>query len=150
MGTRIEDIIKFAMGEEIKAAELYEKYAKIVKEPGAQRMLDDMALMERGHEQKLRKFEKTGADTLAKIGEVADLQISDFLVEKELTEDSSIQDVFIFAMKAEQKAFELYTRLAELEVSTDTVRLFRELAEEERKHKLDLESEYEKEYMRDM
>lgn len=150
MGTRIEEIIKFAIGEEIKAAELYEKNAKTVKEPGAQRMLEDMALMERGHEQKLRKFEETGADTLARIGEVADLQISDFLVEKVLTEDSSIQDVFIFAMKAEQKAFELYTRLAELEASTDTVRLFRELAEEERRHKLDLESEYEKEYMRDM
>ena len=150
MGTRIEDIILFAIEEEIKAAGLYEKYAKIVKDSGAQRMLEEMALMERGHEQKLRIFEESGKDTLAKIGEVPDLQISDFLVEKELTEDSSVQDVFIFAMKAEQKAFELYTRLAELEVSTDTVRLFRELAEEERKHKLDLESEYEKEYMRDM
>lgn len=150
MGTRVEEIFKFAIGEEIKAAELYEKNAAIIQDAGAQRMLEEMALMERGHEQKLRKFEETGKDTLVKIGEVPDLQISDFLVEKELTEDSSIQDVFIFAMKAEQKAFELYTRLAGLEVSTDTVRLFRELAEEERKHKLDLESEYEKEYMRDM
>lgn len=150
MGTRFEEIIKFAIGEEIKAAELYEKYAPVVKEPGAQRMLEEMALMERGHEQKLRNFEGTGKDTLSKIGEVQDLQISDFLVEKELTGESSIQDVFIFAMKAEQKAFELYTKLAELEVGTDTVKLFRELAEEERKHKLDLESEYEKEYMRDM
>ena len=150
MGTRVEEIIKFAIGEEIKAAELYEKYAKIIKEPGAEQLLNAMSFMERGHEQKLRKLEETGSDTLAKIGEVSDLQISDFLVEKELTEESSLQDVFIFAMKAEQKAFELYTRLAELEISTDTVRLFRELAEEERKHKLDLESEYEKEYMRDM
>ena len=150
MGTRIEEIIKFAIGEEIKAAELYEKYAQVIKEQGAQRMLEEMALMERGHELKLRKFEETGRDVLAKIGEVPDLQISDFLIEKELTERSSVQDVFIFAMKAEQKAFELYTRCAELEVSTDTVRLFRELAEEERNHKLGLESEYEKEYMRDM
>ena len=150
MGTRIEEIIKFAIGEEIKAAELYEKSAKVVKETGAQRMLEEMALMERGHELKLKKFEETGGDTLARIGDVADLQISDFLVEKELSEGSSIQDVFIFAMKAEQKAFELYTRLAGLEVTTDSVGLFMELAEEERKHKMDLESEYEKEYMRDM
>ena len=150
MGTQVEEIIKFAIGEEIKAAELYEKYAAIIQDAGAKRMLEEMALMERGHERKLRNFEETGRDTLAKIGEIPDLQISDFLVEKELTEDSSIQDVFIFAMKAEQKAFELYTKLAELEVSTGTVRLFRELAEEERKHKLDLEGEYEKEYMRDM
>lgn len=150
MGTRIEEIIKFAIGEEIKAAELYEKNAKKVKDTSAQRMLEEMALMEHGHEQKLRKFLETGADILVKIGEVADLQISDFLVEKELTDESSLQDVLIFAMKAEQKAFELYTRLAEMEVSTDTVRLFRELAEEEKRHKLDLETEYEKEYMRDM
>ena len=150
MGTRIEDIILFAIEEEIKAAELYGKHAAIVKDAGAKRMLEEMALMERGHEQKLKKFKETEIDTLAKIGEVPDLQISDFLVEKKLTEDSSVQDVFIVAMKAEQKAFQLYTRLAELEVSTDTLRLFRELAEEERKHKLDLESEYEKEYMRDM
>ena len=150
MGTRIEEIIKFAIGEESKAAELYEKYAKIIKEPGGKQLLTEMALMERGHGQKLRNFEETGSDTLAKIGDVPDLKISDFLVEKELTEESSLQDVFIFAMKAEQKAFELYTKLAELEVSTDTVKLFRELAEEEKKHKLDLESEYEKEYMREM
>ena len=150
MGTMINEIIKFAMGEEIKAAELYEKYAKFVRSQASRRLLEDMAKMEWGHETKLRRILETGKDSLAKIGEVQNLKIADFLVETKLTENSSIQDVFIFAMKAEQKACELYTRLAELEPTVDTIRLFRELAQEEKKHKNDLEREYETVIMRDM
>ncbi len=150
MGTMIQEAIKFAMGEEIKAAELYEKYAKYARSQASRRLLEDMAKMEWGHETKLRRFLETGKDSLARIGEVPNLKIADYLVETKLTETSSIQDVFIFAMKAEQKAFELYTRLADLEPTVDTIRLFRELAQEEKKHKNDLEREYETVIMRDM
>jgi rubrerythrin len=150
MGTLINEIIKFAMGEEIKAAELYEKYAKTVKSQASRRLLEDMAKMEWGHETKLRRFLETGKNSLAKIGEVPNLKISDFLVGTKLTENSSIQDVFIFAMKAEQKAYELYSRLADLEPTVDTIRIFRELAQEEKKHKNDLEHEYETVIMKDM
>ena len=149
MSESFTDVITFAIGQEIEAAELYEKYAQVVKDRGAQMMLEEMAQMERGHEQKLKKFLETGQKELAAFGEIADLHVSDYLVEKELTEESSIQDVFVFAMKAEEKAYALYIRLAALEADTDKLMLFAELAEEEKKHKYNLEQEYEREILRE-
>lgn len=149
MATHFEDLVQFAIEQEIDAAELYEKYAVIVKDRGTKRLLEEMAVMEREHEQRLKKFKETSRDLFVRIGEVPDMHISDYLVEKELTENSSIQDVFIFAMKAEQKAYELYSRLSIIEPDLDKLHLFEELAEEEKKHKLDLETEYENIFMKD-
>ncbi len=149
MATLIEDCIQFAIEQEVKAAELYEKYAEIAKDHGTRQMLNSMALMERGHEQKLKNFIETGSDLLATFGEIPDLHVSDYLVASELTEESSLQDVFIFAMKNEQKAYDLYIDLAATEPDSDKLILFAELAEEEKKHKHDLEMEYEREVLRE-
>ncbi len=149
MVTNFEDAIRFAIEQEIKAAELYEKYAGIVTGVGTKKMLEDMADMERGHEAKLKAFKETNYDTLARIGDIPDLHVSDYLVEKDLNENSSIQDVFIFTMKAEQKAYELYSKLAAIELDLEKTHLFEELAEEEKQHKYSLEKEYESEILQE-
>ena len=68
---------------------------------------------------------------------------------RNLVEDSSIEDVYVFAMKAEQKAYELYSELAGLELEEKAKAMFAALAAEEKKHKEGLEVEYEKECMRE-
>jgi len=144
MYTRFYDFIQFAIELENDAAELYEKYSDIVTSPGTKAILKSMALMERGHEAKLKLLQETGESLLKNAEVVNDLHISDYLLEPILREDSDIQSVFIFAMKAEQKAYELYSKLATLETDYDTQQLFIALASEEKKHKFDLEKEYEK------
>ncbi|MBD3346377.1 MAG: hypothetical protein GF401_15095 [Chitinivibrionales bacterium] len=141
---RFENIIDFAIKSEIAAYELYEKYAGIVTNPAQKKLLSEMAAMERGHEQKLRKLYETGKAVFVKPQDVQDLKIADYLVDVELRESSPIEDVFIFAMKSEQKAFDLYSRLAGQEQKEEYKNLFLGLAGEEKKHKHDLEVEYEK------
>jgi rubrerythrin len=149
MGTRFEDFITFAVEQETKAAELYEKYAGIVDSRAARQLLQEMAVMERGHEAKLKGFMTTGRMFISKIGEISDLHVSDFLVDTQITSTSTVEEVFVFAMKAEQKAVDLYLKLASFEENGQVGKLFSALATEEKKHKFDLEKEYEKMFMID-
>ncbi len=145
--SRFQDFLQLAIDLEIEAAQLYEKYAKLVKSQSAKKLLADMAVMERGHEAKLKEFVKTGSAYFSKIGVIADMHICDYMTQPELRDDTSIEDVFVFAMKEEQKACDLYSKLGALEADTAVSSLFTALAGEEKKHKRDLEVEYEKEFM---
>jgi rubrerythrin len=149
MGTRLEDFVAFAIEQEIKAAQLYEKYAAVVDSRTARQLLKEMAAMEREHEAKLRDFLATGRMFISKIGELTDLHIGDYLVDASVNATSTVEEVFVFAMKAEQKAYDLYTKLALLEENGQLKRLFASLATEEKKHKFDLEKEYEKLFLRE-
>jgi rubrerythrin len=148
-GSRFEDFLALAIDKEIEAATLYEKYSHLVKASSSKRLLADMALMERGHEKKLKDFMKTGTAYFSKIGVIDDMHVSDFMTQPALTENSPLADVFVFAMKEEQRAFDLYSRLGALEQEGTVKQLFGALADEEKRHKHDLEVEYEKEFMRE-
>lgn len=148
-GSRFQDFIQLAIDQEVAARQLYEKYAAAIKPASSKKLLSEMALMERGHEKKLREFMKTGAAYFSKIGVIDDMHISDYLSQPQLTDSSSLQDVFVFAMKEEQRAHDLYTKLGGLETDSIVKGLFSALADEERKHKHDLETEYEEKFMKD-
>ena len=53
-----------------------------------------------------------------------------------------LQDALIVAMKAEKAAFKLYSDLAEAAGDANTRNLFQSLAQEEARHKLRFEIEY--------
>ncbi len=141
---RYQDFISFAIEKEIEAARLYEKYASIVQSRGSRKMLLELAEMEREHERRLRELLKGEDVQLGTQGPLPDLRIADFMVSATLRQDSSIEDAMAFAMKAEQKAYALYTKLSELETDNRTRQLFADLATEELSHKHNLENEYEK------
>jgi rubrerythrin len=52
------------------------------------------------------------------------------------------QEALLFAMKSEKAAFTLYTKLAEVADDAALARIFQSLAQEEAKHKLRFEVEY--------
>ena len=56
--------------------------------------------------------------------------------------DISYQDALILAAKKEKAAFRLYTKLSDLAQDTELKQLFAALAQEEAKHKLRFEVEY--------
>lgn len=146
---RYREIIEFAITKEQEAASLYEQYREVVTAAAGKKLLAEMAQMEREHERLLTDILERGDDHLTgKTESVGDLHLSDYLVDIELKKDSPIEDVFIFAMKAEQKAADLYGRLAELQSDSDARELFARLSKEEKKHKLDLESQYDEGIMR--
>lgn len=144
---RFDDFVRFAIDREIEAAALYEKYATVASARSSRELLLQMAVMERGHEAKLRGLLATGKGDFARPGTVDDLHLSDFIVECPVNDATDLQGVFLFAIQAEQKACALYTRLARLEEETETRELFAVLAAEEQQHKHDLEVEYERQFM---
>jgi rubrerythrin len=146
---RFEDFVKFAIGQERAAATLYADYAAIATSRPTRLLLDEMADMERSHETKLKVLLATGMANFPWPGEVRNLHISDFMPGEELTPGSPLDKVYVFAMKAEQKANELYLKLAALEVDATTRELLLSLAAEEEKHKHDLEIQYERVFMKD-
>ena len=146
----LKDAIKIAIKEEINAYNLYMETSKKVSGAGTKKMLEELAEMEKGHRKLLEVvFEKQKSDVLGKNIPGHNPAIADFLVEVELTEHSSVQDVMIFAMKAEEKAYNFYTELKKQFSGTALENLFNSLAEEEKGHKTKLEQEYEDNILRE-
>src|SRR5574340_958527 len=73
---------------------------------------------------------------------IQDLHITEYLVDKDITEVKDSQDLLIVAMKKEQKSYNFYVSLAQSADSTDMKKLCRILAQEELKHKHKLELYY--------
>jgi rubrerythrin len=78
-----------------------------------------------------------------------DLKIADYLVDVELKPDMGYQEVLVFAMKAEKAAFKLYSDLAASADDEELRRTFLALAQEEAKHKLRFEVEYDDDVLRE-
>ena len=74
---------------------------------------------------------------------VQDLKIGDYLVEVDSSRDDlSYQDALIIAMKEEKAAFKLYSDIAARVEDPAAKEVFLMLAQEEAKHKLRFEIEY--------
>ena len=139
--TTIEDILDYAISNEEKAAALYHELAKKVERPGMREAFLHFAKEEEGHKARLLKI-KEGEIPVVDDQKVSNLGITEQLVNPEPTPQMTYQEALLFAMKAEKAAFVLYTKLAEMTSDAGLQRIFRNLAQEEAKHKLRFEIEY--------
>jgi len=73
---------------------------------------------------------------------ILDLKIGDYLVDTEPGPNLDVQQALILAMKQEKAAFRLYTDLAAAAPDEELRGLLLALAQEEAKHKLRFEVEY--------
>ena len=80
---------------------------------------------------------------------VETLNLADYTVDVDVTGDLDYQDALIIAMKREKAAFRLYNDLAERVNDSELRDLFLGLAQEEAKHKLYFETEYDERMLRD-
>jgi len=139
--TRIETILDFAIEREQEAVDFYTEMAGKVKSPAMQDVFKQFAQEERGHQAKLRGV-KTGRTTLVSKGTVPHLALGDYLVAEAAGPEISYQDALILAMKREKAAYRLYTDLAGQVGDAEVRNLLLTLAQEEAKHKLRFEVEY--------
>ena len=137
----IEEILDFAIEKEQQAADFYTDLAGRVDKPQMKKVFEGFSKEELGHKSKLLNV-KEGKFAMPAQQKVLDLGIGDHLVEVELKADIDFQDALILAMKAEKAAFKLYTELAEATDDENAKKLFLSLAQEEAKHKLRFEIEY--------
>ncbi|MGD2245907.1 MAG: ferritin family protein [Candidatus Aminicenantes bacterium] len=141
--SKFGDIIKFAIAREETAYKTYGEMSEKAETPGLKDLLLELQAEEKNHKKLLQDITETGVDNL-ETHEVIDLKISDYLTEEPPTPDMSFQDLLIHAAKKEQEAVDLYSNMKEAIKSDDLKKLFDFLIEQEKTHKLKLETEYEK------
>jgi rubrerythrin len=137
----IEDVLDFAISSEQESVEFYTRLAERAEKPWMQAVFEGFAREERGHEAMLISIKQGGRD-LPPPAKIQDLKIGDYLVDQKPDPDLDYQQALILAMQKEKAAFRLYTALADLTENEDLRQTFQALAQEEAKHKLRFEVEY--------
>jgi len=136
-----DEILDFAVKNEEEAAEFYTTLAGQTTSPALSKVFEGFALEERGHKAKLLGVKRSGKMEPA-TRQIVDLKIGDYLVDVEPGPNMDYQDALIVAMKLEKAAFRLYTDMAAATTDADLRSLLLSLAQEEAKHKLRFEIEY--------
>ena len=137
----VDEILDFAIAREESAYAFYTKWAGKSKNQGISKFFAELAAEENVHKEKLLEI-KAGKELESSTAQVKNLMISEFTVVSKIDEDSNYQDALLAAMKREKAAFKFYTALSELADDEKLVAFFKMLAQEEAKHKLKLELEY--------
>jgi rubrerythrin len=137
----VDAILDFAISKEQEAYDLYMRLAKQSRNDAMSVVFQEFAAEEAGHKKKLEAV-KGGKLLLAASEKIMDLQIGDYLADVEGSPDMNYQQALILAMKAEKNAYRMYYQLAQATDNAGIRMLLLELAQEEAKHKLRFEIEY--------
>lgn len=143
-----EEILDFAIANEEEASRFYLRLAETAKFPGMAQVFRDFSREEQGHKLKLQEIKRSGR-TGALGARVMDLKLSDYVGDVDEAEPVDYQSALILAMKKEKKAFQLYTALSERAEDPALKELLAGMAQEEAKHKLRFELEYDEQILRE-
>ncbi len=144
----IDEILDFAINAEQEAVDFYNQLAKNSKTEDMRLVFTSFAQEEIGHKARLTKIKHEGSYKVEP-RKIADLKISDYMVDIKPTPDMIYQDALVLAMKKEKAAFKLYYDLAKLADDLEMRDVFLSLAQEESKHKLRFEIEYDEYVLRE-
>jgi len=137
----VDDILDFAIENEQSAVDFYRELAEKSTTSGVRELFEEYAKEEEVHKANLEAV-KAGQRLKPVSTQILDLKLGDYLVAVTPTADMDYQSALVLAMKREKAAFRLYTALA-AKVDDEELRdLFLRLAQEEAKHKLHFEIEY--------
>ncbi len=137
-----EEVLEFAIAAEQDAINFYSDLYNQTQDKHMKTAYREFIVEEKSHKQKLLKLKSEGINDKIEITKIADLKISDYLPQEIASENMEYKDALVVAMHKEKAAFRLYTDLARLSDNEDLKRLFLFLANEEAKHKLMFETEY--------
>lgn len=137
----VHELLDFAVQREQEAVDFYSSLKDMSNNPSVVAALESYIKEEEGHKIKLAKLKAEGHLEPAS-SKILNLRISDYLVDVDPTPDMGYQDLLIIAMKREDAACKLYEDLAAATDSEDLRAALLALAQEEAKHKLRFEMEY--------
>ena len=139
---KFKSIVTSAIDREQEAFELYTKLANHSEQQNVVQFFTEMANEEKKHKQLLQDFLQHTPMPELKEEEVPNLQISEYMDEKPYDNNMSYQDALVMAMKKEEQARDLYKTLADTNLDPEAQKLFNFLSQQEAKHKLTIEKEY--------
>jgi len=137
----VDEILDFAIESERMASEFYSGLATKTSDRNIRRMFEGFAIEEQAHKSKLEEI-KAGKLLAPEKINVLNLKIADAIEEIESHSDMSLQEVLIVAMQREKNAYRLYSDLAAMMDNANLKSAFEMLAQEEERHKLRFEIEY--------
>ncbi len=137
----VDKILDFAISQEEKAVELYTDLASRLAPKHMKDIFMAFAEEERGHKAKLLLV-KDGEQMLFAEQQVLNLKIGEYLEDVTVTGDLDYQQALVVAMKAEKNAYRMYEGLASTTDDPALKSTLLALAQEEAKHKLRFEIEY--------
>lgn len=145
----MDDILEFALEREDASYRLYLNAAKKSANPSARKIFEELAEQEAGHKRIILNLgkEKIARYTFVK---VPDLGISEYLVDVSYHDSMSYQEILVFAMKNEEKAYRFYLEAESMTDDAELKQILLMLANEELKHKFRLESLYEEKVLTEM
>ncbi|MEE9605353.1 MAG: ferritin family protein [Candidatus Scalindua sp.] len=134
-------ILKKAVKKKNESFLLYKNAANCVKDAHLKTVLNKFAEDELRHEQAIKNFNIDGLKKQKiEIEETSRQWISGYLNGRSLRDYSDFEDVLLYAVKREKIAFEFYSNMSRLINNPDLEKLFTWLAQEESKHKEDVEA----------
>lgn len=140
----IEDIIAYAIKREEDALKMYVALAEKIRNPQIKKVLQEFATEELQHKQKLQ-FELLNIGKTSPIStEITIITPSEDDIDQDSLIDIDYSDALIVAIRKEEIAFQVYSELASKVQSYELKNVFYQLAEEEVRHKIRFEAEYEK------
>jgi rubrerythrin len=136
----INEVLDFAIKQEIESNIFYLELADFVEQPEMAKVLTDLAAQELRHKAYLEsvKASKTGLDEQ----EVGNLNITEKVKDIEIDAKMDYVDMLIVGMKKEEASRKLYTDLASIAQNQQVRDIFLKLAQQEAGHKLRFELEY--------
>jgi rubrerythrin len=142
----VERALNLALRKEEESIQLYQSaQEKLTKYPASKTFLQDIIKEEKQHREKILQILKDPA-LLKEMGQsetkIQDLKIVDYIEDVPLSPDADYQQILIFAGKREKTAHDFYMWFANRNQGTKIYNLFIKLAQEELKHKLQFEKEY--------
>ena len=144
----INDILDFAINAEQEAVNFYTSLADRSKNAAMKQVFVDFAREEMKHKSMLMGIREHGKFDFPEV-KVRNLRIADYLVNIKPTATMTYEEALILAMQKEKKAFMLYMHLSEQVEDPSMKKLFLSLAQEESKHKLRFELEYDEYLLRE-
>ena len=136
----VRSILKKAAKKENELYLLYKNAGRRVKNDHIKTILKRFAREEHEHEQAIKNFNINGLEKqIIKIKKTSQQAILQYLTGKNLSNCSDFEDMLIFVTKLEKEAFEFYSNLSKCVDNPDLKKLFIWLAQEESRHKEDIE-----------
>jgi rubrerythrin len=142
----VDEILDFAIAAEVAANRFYLELAAKMDTDAMRKAFEEFAEEELKHKAILEGVKQGGAFETA---DIPDLKIADYVVDVQPRADMDYQEALILAMKREKAAFRLYSEMAATTTEENTRKTFLALAQEEARHKLYFEIEYDKVVLRD-
>ncbi|MFQ6111720.1 MAG: ferritin family protein [Nitrospinota bacterium] len=136
----IEEVLQKALDKEQEAHDFYARASDAAENPGGRVLLRELAEEELKHCELIRKV-KAGRNW-PELRVKQELHITEFLIDKPITPESTLQEILIYAMKREDKAASFYGGRLSRALDGALRSLFERLRQEELNHKTRLEELY--------